>query len=177
MSTRSVTRVMDNGTELVCIYRQCDGYPSGMGADLKRILKGYRIVNGISGNDGNCAKCKEPRYMHRGRQAKTGEQSHRFVPCRVANGMGCMAASLVKALKDGVGNIYLYAAGVKDAGQRYEYTLWVEGNADNNYAHNCGPLMLKVSIPEFNDADEKVSEKVLWSGALDKYTPRDNNEL
>ena len=175
MSTRSVTRVMDNGTELVCIYRQCDGDPSGMGADLKRILKGYRIVNGISGNDGNCDKCKEPRYMHRGRQAKTGEQSHRFVPCRIANGMGCMAASLVKGLKDGVGNIYLYAAGVKDAGQEYEYTLWVED--DLGQIGTLGPLMLKVSIPEFNDADEKVSEKVLWSGALDKYTPRDNNEL
>ena len=113
--------------------------------------------------------------MHRGRQAKTGEQSHRFVPCRVANGMGCMAASLVKGLKDGVGNIYLYAAGVKDAGQEYEYTLWVED--DLGQIGTLGPLMLKVSIPEFNDADEKVSEKVLWSGALDKYTPRDNNEL
>jgi len=70
MSTRSLTRIFDeSGAELLCLYRHCDGYPSGMGEDLAKACD-VRIVNGM-GDDG----------------------------LDQANGMGCLAARIVATLK------------------------------------------------------------------------------
>jgi len=94
MGTRSLTRIMDDGKEICCIYRQFDGYPSGHGAALAAILAGTQIVNGMSGD-----------YS------------------KIHNGMGCLAASVIAKLKDGPGGIYLYAPGSKDCGEEYTYTI------------------------------------------------------
>ena len=58
MGTRSLTRVIETWNDektnklkkqvLVCMYRQYDGYPSGMGSDLAEFLNGGKLVNGIS---------------------------------------------------------------------------------------------------------------------------------
>jgi hypothetical protein len=79
MGTRSQTRIQDTqGRVYVQIYRQMDGYPSGMGKDLADIMASRSLTNGIGGN-------KE-----------------------VFNGAGCFAAYLVGALKgDRAGGIYL----------------------------------------------------------------------
>lgn len=89
MGTRSLTTVRDiDGNKIFTMYRQYDGYPKGHGADLKELLEGYEIVNGI----------KERRD-------------------EVANGMDCLAAQLISRLKMGgpgvdfgdliIGGIYL----------------------------------------------------------------------
>jgi len=98
MGTRCLTRILDEeDREIVTIYRQFDGYPSGHGAELKRFCKRMRIVCGI-----------------RDREAKNQ-----------ANGPGCFAAQLVTSLKrrNRVGNIYLYRPGTKDVGEEYIYTI------------------------------------------------------
>ncbi len=121
MSTRSLT-VFVNGdtsiaqpdqdtTEVAVLYRQCDGYPKGHGAQLAAILKGMAMSNGI----GSRVKGRMP-----------------------YNGMGDLAVRVISALKtqggsdirgdtgcDWPGNFYLYPAGTRDSGEEYLYTVSV----------------------------------------------------
>ena len=94
MGTRALVRFHDDeGVELATVYRQFDGYPSGLGADLKAILADRVLVNGF--NDAS----------------------------RQLNGMQCLAAFVVSGLKDGCGGVYLYRVGSADCGEEYEYVL------------------------------------------------------
>lgn len=96
MGTRSLTHVKDEtGKTLVTFYRQYDGYPTGMGADIKRLLSGRTLVNGISGSR-----------------------------LTVFNGIECAAAYLIGALKGSeAGNVYVYPPDSSDCGEEYVYTL------------------------------------------------------
>ena len=98
MGTRSLTvfnNEMDN-EEIVVLYRQYDGYPTGHGRDLHRFLKKMEIVNGISNNEKR----------------------------RIANGMGCLSAQIVAYLKEAPGDFYLHSAGTRDIGEEFIYTLY-----------------------------------------------------
>ena len=96
MGTRCLTVFQDNdGTEIAVLYRQFDGYPDGMGNDLKEFLAPKRLVNGMSGDTS-----------------------------KVANGMGCLAAQIVAHFKTEAGNFYLYPAGARDCGEEFIYTLY-----------------------------------------------------
>ena len=65
--------VHETKQNILCMYRQYDGYLSGHGAELAEFLQGFNIVNGI----------------------RLG------TPKRTANGMGCLAAQLIAHFKDG----------------------------------------------------------------------------
>jgi len=95
MGTRSITNIIEDGKTLLTIYRQYDGYPTGMGADIQNVLKGRAIVNGYNDPENQC------------------------------NGMGCAAAMLIAGLKDGCGNVYIYPADSADVGEDYIYNLSV----------------------------------------------------
>lgn len=100
MGTRCLTVIEDDqGTELLVMYRQYDGYPEGHGAELKSFLKGFKVINGIS--DPHATK--------------------------TANGMGCLAAQIVSHFKQQfpLGGIYLYPAGTRDCGEEYIYRVKV----------------------------------------------------
>ncbi len=88
MGTHSLTHIYETAkaqTPFVTIYRQFDGYPEGIGMDIKEALGARKLVNGF--ND----------------------------PARQCNGIQCAAAMLVSALKkDRCGNVYLYAPGYGD---------------------------------------------------------------
>lgn len=102
MGTRALVKVIDRSFErealLLTLYRQNDGYPTGLGDELKRILHhgGSTIVSGIRGE-----RC--PRHF---------------------NGAGCLAAWLVKELKDDIGRTYIYPADASD--EAFTYELHVE---------------------------------------------------
>lgn len=96
MSTRSLTHVYEDGKILLTFYRQSDGYPEGHGRELAKFLDGFRIVNGLCGDEG-----------------------------KVANGMPCLAAFLVAHFKDGPGGIYIYPAGASDCSEEYVYRVRV----------------------------------------------------
>jgi hypothetical protein len=98
-------------TPLLTIYRQMDGYPSGMGADLVAFLRDRHIVNGYDAS----------------------------TPAVASNGMGCLAASLVATLKDGIGNIYVYLAGSRDCDEEYVYTIYPKGDRAYLRAQTVGP--------------------------------------
>jgi hypothetical protein len=79
MGTRSKTTVFDkNGRPLLSFYRQFDGYYEGHGAELQAFLRDMGITDGISITDR-----------------------------KTANGMGCLAAQLVKHFKNGIGGVYI----------------------------------------------------------------------
>src|SRR5690348_16714806 len=93
MGTRSLTRVFDKGAEILCLYRQFDGYPDGHGAELADFVLSRTFVNGISGDR------------------------------RVFNGMGCFAAQLVAHFKTDAGGFYILAPGSNDCGEEYVYEV------------------------------------------------------
>jgi len=98
MGTRSLTvfnNEMDN-SEIVVLYRQYDGYPTGHGRDLLSFLNNMEIVNGISNTEKR----------------------------RIANGMGCLSAQIVAYLKEAPGDFYLHSAGTRDIGEEFIYTLY-----------------------------------------------------
>ena len=105
MGTRSLTTVISTykndekivKTKFIKMYRQMDGYPSGMGMDLADFLTGTKVVNGLGGDE---VKSK-----------------------LVFNGAGCLAAQLVAHFKDGAGSIYIEPITAKDCGQEYEYEI------------------------------------------------------
>ena len=92
---------------ILCMYRQYDGYMSGHGAELAEFLQDFNIVNGMRMND----------------------------PPRTANGMHCLAAQLIVHFKtsgckdDGTpvsspGGIYIYHSDAKDCGEEFTYTIY-----------------------------------------------------
>jgi len=115
MGTRALTKVIETYKEektgkqkkntLLVMYRQYDGYPSGMGADLVEFLNGTKVVNGMGIDDINSK--------------------------RVFNGIGCLAAQLVAHFKDGAGGIYIVGINQKDCGQDYEYEIIVDEETQN----------------------------------------------
>jgi hypothetical protein len=98
MGTRSLTFVYDdNGTPIINLYRQYDGYREGHGQELADFLNSIdEVVDGLT----------------------LGEKR------RVANGMGCLAAQLVAHFKLGEGGFYLYSTTTKDCWQDYEYHVY-----------------------------------------------------
>lgn len=102
MGTRSLTIMHDdednyNGKEIVVMYRQFDGYPSGHGQELRDFLKGIKMVNGIGVTDNR----------------------------RIANGGGCLAALIISHFKgDEVGGFYLHPAGTRNVGEEYIYHVY-----------------------------------------------------
>jgi hypothetical protein len=97
MGTRHLTKVFDsNNNELLTMYGQWDGYPSGHGQDLKDLLADFQICNGISKNQ------------------DTGKW---------ANGMGCLAAQIVAHFKKEIGSFYIYRSGTTGVWEEYIYEI------------------------------------------------------
>ena len=97
MGTRSLTFVYDGKEPMLNMYRQFDGYPSGHGSELAEFLNSFdAIVNGIPVGD----------------------------KCKMANGMGCLAAQMIANFKTDVGGFYIYPVTAEDCGQDYEYHVF-----------------------------------------------------
>ena len=88
--------VHEEKQNILCMYRQYDGYISGHGAHLAEFLQDFNVVNGYNID----------------------------TPKRAANGMGCLAAQLISHFKDGIGNIYIHHPDDKDCGEEYTYTIY-----------------------------------------------------
>lgn len=104
MGTRSLTIFVDDlGEEIAVLYRQYDGYLEGHGVELANALAGYRMVNGIGD-----------------RNAKE------------FNGAHDLAVRVIAKLKgdaDVAGEFYLHAAGSRNLGEEFVYTVR-PGNPD-----------------------------------------------
>lgn len=130
MGTKSLVHIKDGKKTIATIYRQYDGYPTGMGEDIKRLLNNGNVeilngYNGYSGNDGI---------------------PHQF------NGIGCLAAFLVGALKEKkIENVYLMHPGKNNFGEEYIYTI----------SSKDGKVYMKVQ--------DVWNKKILFNGLLSKF--------
>lgn len=137
MGTRSLTHFKENGKTIATIYRQYDGYPSGIGEDIKTALNAgnVEILNGYN-------RQQAPQAF---------------------NGIGCLAAYLIGYLKDKkIGNIYVYPVDSKDCGEEYTYTIYCnEGRllfkVEENYKNS---VVYDGLLLEFNGkaVEKKCSE-------------------
>jgi hypothetical protein len=101
MGTRSLTVICnEDGSEIAVLYRQYDGHPRWHGQELANFLKGRPICNGFLRAD---------------------------VQKRAFNGAGCLAAQIVGHFKMStdtpIGGFYLHAAGTRDCGEEFIYTV------------------------------------------------------
>jgi hypothetical protein len=106
MGTRCLTRVYDEqDREILCLYRQFDGYPDGHGKQLAEFLAKRVMVNGYVSP-----------YVPPFRGAVR------------ANGIGDLALQVANDFVDQVregneGNFYIYAPGTSDVGEEYVYEV------------------------------------------------------
>ena len=96
MGARALTFVYDADRQpFLNLYRQYDGYIEAHGRELAEFLAGKKLVNGY------------------GREST-----------ELANGMGCLAASLVAHFKETVGGFYIHSVTETECGQDYEYHVY-----------------------------------------------------
>lgn len=145
MGTRSTTTIIDNdGQRLVMIYRQFDGYPTGMGADIKNILDDgkAKLVNGYGLDQDNP---------------------------QIFNGMGDLAAYLIGKLKTSgektIGNVYIFPP--DNGGEEYNYTLSVKNDQVHLTLEGHGYDLYDGPLVDF-DPEEAEREEERLSGAADE---------
>jgi hypothetical protein len=158
MGTRSLTHVREteHAEDLVCMYRQMDGYTAGHGKDLKELLSNYRMVNGFTMNDTKCLKCGVDFYWH-----KKNKVRHRYQSAKIANGIGDLAAQIVCHFKQLIPQD-IYMVEPTDE-QSYEYFVWLEGDYYGSpFTQNPDvSIMLRVVC----------LGKVLYYGTLEDFNP------
>lgn len=99
MGTRSTTIILDDeNKELVRIYRQHDGYPSGHGAELAKLANRI-VVNGFSFD--------------------MSAATH-------ANGMGCLAAQIIAGLKSNDDGVSFQLGGIYVERPNGELNEWLD---------------------------------------------------
>ena len=155
MGTRALTKVFNTykdeknnkqvKEQLVNMYRQYDGYPSGHGTELADFLNSGKVVNGIGSRD---------------------EKQILF------NGAGCLAAQMIAHFKDGAGGFYIEPITAKDCGQEYEYEVIVDFDTrevtmkcfENGYINKKGEyksgkkLLFEGKPADFEDLVAKLAE-------------------
>lgn len=171
MGTRSLLTVnesdqWDPPKYLYLAYRQFDGYPTGRGQDVKRLLEGHQICNGFNGEKEN--------------------EWH--------NGVQCMAAWLLMKEKEDhlLGGIYLYPPGetydslfyseefLKATGKEtprrkiqvfkhHEEYLYIVGLTGGQ----TPKIMLTVIDTAFDTADGGT---IMYHGLLDDFDPEATEE-
>ena len=101
MGTRAIIAVKENENDkdFATFYRQYDGYPEGLGAELLEYITDKSVVNGFN---------SEHRFHH------------------AFNGIGDFCASLIAYFKTDIGNFYVQKAGTRDMWEDYIYTIIVK---------------------------------------------------
>lgn len=103
MATRASIIMKEEGKPMLAIFKHWDGYPNGLGKQLKDIIEGGKITNGLGSN------------------SKLGQ---------VFNGAGCLFASIISILKEAPGDVYITNLDkVGKSGEEFIYEIDV---VDNN---------------------------------------------
>ena len=115
------------------IYRQYDCYPTGLGQEVKDLIAGKSIINGIGGDN-------------------SIEKNH--------NGLGCLSAWLIGKLKgDEIGSVYLEPP-QKRPDKYIDYTYLIENRAGVIYCtiYYYGKKICKAMPLKDIDMDKVESE-------------------
>lgn len=129
MGTRSLTFVHEeDGTPIVCIYQQFDGYFEGVGDDILNFLKGKEVVNGFG----------------------VGDTTRQF------NGAGDLACRLITHIKGGdennIGGAYIMSPTLSDdgAGAEFAYHIFIEAGVIRLFARaNYANFVVSAPVDSF----------------------------
>lgn len=172
MGTRSLTIFKEKDKEIAVMYKQFDGYPSGLGMDYYNHFHDLHIVNGL-----------------------------RMDGLKVANGMGCFACQVITVLKmtelernqknakndftgglrpesewdkhyGMAGGVYLFPAGTRDCGENYIYTFYTEDCDDIGFNRRA-PILMKLEYYDGVLFDAPLREFKDW---LEKKEDEDEDE-
>lgn len=104
MGTRASVIFKEKDKPMFAMYRHYDGYPTGLGEELKAIISGGTIVNGLGSNRTLGA---------------------------TFNGAGCLFATIISKLKDEPGNVYMcHIDQVGNQGEDYIYEVNEKGEVN-----------------------------------------------
>lgn len=117
MGTRSYTLFKKGDETIAAVYRQSDGYLDCHGKFLREEFGRTRIVNGMRGSE------------------KAGAH---------ANGLGCLAAQAVAAMKCGIGGVYLLGIPDEDDIRHTDYTYILTASDTDEYGTPVGRVMAEV---------------------------------
>ncbi len=134
MGTRCLVEIYDGNNNIICtLYRQYDGYPEGMRADIEKILYHAVITNGISSME------RRANYF---------------------NGMEELATIVVMKLKQSspCGNVYLFQAGIRNVGEEYIYLIKLEGDGVVIYCYDGTESPTKINITDEESFSKEVAE-------------------
>lgn len=138
MGTRARINVVEGNKILTSIYRQYDGYPDGLGFEISEFVKDMQMTNGIAG---------EP------------------VLGETANGMGCLAAQLIKHLKVRVGGVYIRDTDPDSHGEEFVYNL--SNKHGEIWLDVFGGAMTAFGSP----GDSEAEMEAIWSGPARVFYP------
>ena len=142
MATRAIIRVAEREEGVsfseqtdkirVQIYHHYDGYPEGLGVTLANYLGPKKIVNGLPVGAGSVD---------------------------VANGMGCLTASLIKYLKEAPGNVYVDYPYQDRFDIEFIYYIWGTEDKDIWMSIFTGPHSMEDDTCIFVGTPQKLIEK------------------
>lgn len=119
MATRASVIFKHFGEPVFAMYKHYDGYPDGLGKEIKEIVSGGKLVNGL-GPDKTLGS-----YF---------------------NGYGCMWATIIAKLKNQPGDVYICK--ISDVGQQgedYVYEVDVLGEVTWKNQFHSDEVLLKKS--------------------------------
>jgi len=160
MGTRSITIFKDtDGEEIAVLYRHFDGCPSGHGAQLKELLAGRKIINGIFTN----AAVKNQSFNGIGDLVvrfivglKTRLHENALITAEILKGMPGHRLEPSPSSQETPGGIYLYPAGARDIGEEYTYTISLTNGT-------YGETKIKLKV--------EGHDRVLFDGLVDNFDP------
>lgn len=153
MGTRSLTVFKDaneEDPEFAVLYRQFDGYPTGLGADILECFKGKVVVNGY--NDDN--------QINGG--GDMAVQLIAFLKQKESRSFNYKTSEYTPKPVNTPGGLYLHRPGTRDCGEEYIYTITCPRHPKDWAAKWEGKLLLTV----------EGYGKFLYEGLLDDFDPK-----
>ncbi len=148
MGTRSIIILQDASeqpaTEIAVLYRQHDGYPTGLGADIKGCLGGKKVVNGYNALDqinGPGDMCVQLIATLKWRDCEEVEGIRDTLPL------------------NSPGSLYLNPPGTRDMGEEYTYTLSCAAGKPIHLTVSDGNVLYDGSLDEFDPKACESSEE------------------
>lgn len=157
MGTRALTVFKDaneegDKAEFAVLYRQFDGYPTGLGADILECFKGKVVVNGYNAdNQINGA-------------GDMAVQLIAFLKVKGSKGYDPKTFEDFPKPVNTPGGLYLRAPGTRDCGEEFIYTITCPRPPEDWAAKWEGKLLLTVE-------ECYGSGAVLYEGPLDDFDP------
>ena len=146
MGIKSLTIVLDDeGRDICVLSRSIDGYLTGHGDDLKRLLRGHVITR------------------------ESRSKDHR----KIAFSMGHLAVILIKDYRWGIGFFELLPGGTRDQEAEYIYTVYPRHTASK--IPSLLNLRVEALFPEYTGTPlpKDYTRTVIYDGLLDEFNPNE----